>query len=308
MQKTHQKDRKTIERAVQKGVDYLYAVQRSDGSWQDMLPSSAIATGMIMVAFHLCGPEQFSKLLLQGAEWLRSTQRPDGGWGDAVVDPGNLNGTTIAIAALQLTDQERSKAAIERGWVFIEANGGIAAVCDRGACSISDFCLLLLALAGFYEWRQLKRFPLTLVLLPGWLTEQVSFTMPCVLAWALTHAQRLPTTPFRRIVNRFAHPRALSWIHNSQGEDGGFQESPFVAGVVYIGLKLANIENTTTELCLSYMLTTRRSDGSWPINRDLEFCATTYVLMGLEAANALDRLSYQPLLEWIIKRQHQFPY
>lgn len=293
-----------IARAMQKSVDYLFAVQRADGSWRDELSSSAIATGAALVAMFLADRVGMDSYLREGASWLRSTQHSDGGWGDAVVDPGNLNGTAIAVAALQLVEPGQSRDAIERGMAFIEQRGGFEALKDKTLCTLSGVCLTLLALAGLYPWEQLAVIPLELILLPNGLKRKLSITLPGVVSWGLMHTHMRSAHSLRHaLLQKIAEPRALRWLEEAQAHDGGFEESPLMASLVYIGLSKAGVGREIAARCLSYVLSTRRSNGSWAIDRDLEFSVTTDVLLGLEAAGYLADRRLDATISWILDAQ-----
>lgn len=300
-----------VESAIEHAVHHVFQAQRADGSWQDHLPSSAVSTGAALIALACADRERFAPLLTTGAAWLRETQRADGGWGDAVVDPGNLNGTAIAAAALQILDPTGSAGAVRRGLDFLEAHGGFDALRDRARCTLSTICLTFLAQAGLYDWQRLGHIPFELILMPQGLQRKVSFTLPGLLSWGLMQAHTRPYGPLRRAVNRIAEPRALRWLEGVQAYEqfrGGYEESPLMAAIVCFGLRRAGVGAPIAGRCREYLLTTRRPDGSWSINRDLEFSATMFLLMGLQAAGYGDDPRLGPTREWVLRSQRTAPF
>lgn len=57
-----------------------------------------------------------------------------------------------------------------------------------------------------------------------------------------------------------------------------------LVGVVMLGLTCAGLGEDIVRRCRSYLMRTRRPDGSWAIVRDLELTASTAVVLGLQEA------------------------
>jgi squalene-hopene/tetraprenyl-beta-curcumene cyclase len=295
-----------LDGAVARGVRRLHHVRRPDGSWQDHVSSSASATGVCLVALHLADPDSFVDRLQRGCRWLRNTQHADGGWGDAVVDPGNLNSTAFAVAALHRCNPDDSAA--ERGRMFIEGDGGITALRDRARCSLSPVVLSLWSLAGLCPPREVPRVPLALALFPTRTWRRVAFTMPAVFSLGILQNQRNPQSLTAHVLTRTAEPRAMRYLAQAQGDNGGYQESPLLNGVVYVGLRAAGRDGALTRRCLKYILDTQRSDGSWPSERDLELSVTTLLLDALDAAGGWNSSDAGGLPLWLLNRQFVVPF
>src|SRR5205807_2209331 len=103
---------KEVEQAIGRSRDYLFSVQRSDGSWRDHVASSAVATPVALCALYHADRQRFATLLSRGCAWLQATQHADGGWGDATTDASTLNATSLSVSALKLIDPEGSAQAI----------------------------------------------------------------------------------------------------------------------------------------------------------------------------------------------------
>ncbi|WP_370943782.1 prenyltransferase/squalene oxidase repeat-containing protein [Amycolatopsis sp. cg5] len=296
--------RVALDTSLARAVDALFARRRADGSWQDTLPSAAVSTASAMVALRFADPDKSAALIAGGARWLRETQNPDGGWGDAVGAPSTLNVTPYAVGALKFLEPEASADHVRRGLERIERFGGMAAVGDREQCRLFVMCEQFLAWAGLHDENKIMRLPMQVVLLPRWLRQKVSFTVPFILSWGLMQANTRPAGRIRRAINRLCEPRILSYLddlHEFEGPGGGYQESPFMVALVCIGLARAGVRPDIVRRCVDYLRATVRPDGAWPVNRDLELSATTFVTHGLQDAGERERLA--PTLDWIRRCQ-----
>ncbi|GLZ29256.1 hypothetical protein Lesp02_14460 [Lentzea sp. NBRC 105346] len=290
-----------IDQVITRAIDGLLAIRRDDGSWQDTLPSAAVATASAIVALHFADPG--SDLIAAGARWLRETQNANGGWGDAVGAPSTLNVTPYAVGALHFLSPEESVEAVRRGLERIDRFGGMAAVGDRERCKLFVMCQQFLAFAGLYNESRIMRLPIEVILLPRRLRQKVSFTVPFLLSWGLMQGR---TRVLRRVITR----RALAYLdelHEFEGPGGGYQESPFMVALVCIGLARAGLRPDIVRRCVDYLRATVRPDGSWPVNRDLEFCGTSYVAQGLQEAGHTSEL--ERTRDWILfcQRDVAFP-
>jgi squalene-hopene/tetraprenyl-beta-curcumene cyclase len=122
------------------------------------------------------------------------------------------------------------------------------------------------------------------------------------------HAKIMKARPLTRVLQRIAEPRALRFLDETQGANGAYEESAILTANVYIGLRTANVGHEIAQRCLDWLLATRRPDGSWPIDRDLELSATTYVLGGLEATGNLADPRLQRTAHWIAAQQMNEPW
>jgi squalene cyclase len=68
--------------AIQKAMQELLAVQRSDGGWSDMasMESTSYATGKALVALQAGGLPVSDPAYQRGVRFLLSTQQEDGSW------------------------------------------------------------------------------------------------------------------------------------------------------------------------------------------------------------------------------------
>jgi squalene-hopene/tetraprenyl-beta-curcumene cyclase len=297
--------------AIRAAAGALFTLQRPDGSWQGTLPSSAVSTGAAVVALWVADHAGSAPLAHRGVAWIRDAQRGDGGWGDAADGPSTMNATALAVAALQLIEPEPSAAQVRRGLEWITAHGGQAALEDRRRCTLGAICRQFLALAGLYDPRQLARMPLELALLPAPLRSKLSFTVPGIMAWGIMQSRTWPFRPARRLVNRLAEPRALRYLQDIQAyEDyrGGFEESPLMTAVVYFGLARAAVRADITGRCREYLHSTVRPDGSWAIDRDIEFSVTMYIAQAFSETAFAGHPRLAPIPGWVRGRQRLQPF
>jgi len=299
--------REKLDHALELSTGYLLRVRRADGSWLDYVSSSALATGVCLLSLDLADSGRFAGQLRGGCDWLRQTQHEDGGWGDAVADPGNLNSTAFAVAALHRCDRDRSGANVRAGLEFIERSGGRAALRDRARCSLSPVVLTLWAVAGLCPWRDVPRLPIELALFPPRLWRRVAFTVPAVFSLGVLHGEMTRSGP-ARLAAAAAEPRALRYLADTQGANGGYQESPLLNGVVYVGLRAAGRDGAVVDGCLDYILRTQRPDGSWTCERDLELSVTTLVVDALAAAGTVDPAALHQTVDWLRARQFRAPF
>jgi squalene-hopene/tetraprenyl-beta-curcumene cyclase len=289
-----------LDAGIAAAVDGLFALRRPDGSWQGYLPSSAVSTGSALIGLRAAGADGSAGLVAGAAAWLRATQESDGGWGDAPGGPSTLNATAIAVAALRVADRTRcgaSAEAVGRGLARLDGWGGPAAVGDRATCTLKAVCEHYLAEAGLYDERRIARMPVEVVLLPRWLRQKLSFTVPGLMSWGLMHLRTRPGGPVRRAVGRVAGPRALAYLTDLAAYEarcpdvpGAVEESALMASIVMFGLAKAGIGADIVNQYRDYLRATVRPDGSWPIDRDIEFSSTAYVTHGLLDAGLGARL------------------
>ena len=69
--------------------------------------------------------------------WLAGTQHADGGWGDAVVDPSNMNATSLTSAVLHYCASEEYADQVRAGRRWVEKAGGFPILNNPRATSMS---------------------------------------------------------------------------------------------------------------------------------------------------------------------------
>jgi squalene-hopene/tetraprenyl-beta-curcumene cyclase len=124
--------------AIARGVDYLRAEQRPDGSWFGRWGTNYIyGTWSVLCALNAAGVAADDVMMRRGANWLINKQRADGGWGEDCESYGDAPpGAFYGYAAQSLPSQtawamlglmaagEVGHEAVRRGAAFLEAAQG----------------------------------------------------------------------------------------------------------------------------------------------------------------------------------------
>jgi squalene-hopene/tetraprenyl-beta-curcumene cyclase len=289
----------------------LFAAQRPDGSWQDYLPSAAVSTATSAVALHYADPERCAPMIHGALAWLRRTQLENGGWGDGPGERPTLPATAFAVAALNLLEPDESEPHVERGLDWIETQGGMAAVADPKRCALHVLCLQFLALSGLYDERRIKRMPAGVALLPRKLRQKVSFVVPVTLSWSMMQLHTWPLSRPVRAIHRASVTRTMAYfdeLRRSEGPAGGTQESPLLVSMMCFAFARAGLRPDLVERMVGYLRTTYREDGSWAINRDLEFSVTTFVAAGLQRSGYGGDARLAATQDWIRGLQLHEPF
>lgn len=292
--------RERVADVVERAVEFLYERQRDDGGWTDRLSSSTMPTAIGVLALARAGRDTYRERIESGLAWLRDNQRPDGGWGLADADPpsdGSI--TALAVAALRVLDPEGSNRCVEKGTKFVESVGGESAILPN-VRTWRELVSVIWAMEGLRDVAEQPVQPLEVMLLPPRLRNRASIALPGVIGLGIWQSRVMPLSPPARIARRLAEPRGLSWLRAVQGPNGGMEECPLMAALVYLGLRLADVGADVQRGCLDYLLTTQRPDGSWAIDRDLEIAVTSYAVFALaECCDVGEEPRLAPTRDWL---------
>lgn len=322
--------RSEAKRVHDDAVGYLYDTQRPDGAWTDRLSSSAMATAIAAIALAYdgdggvgsggsgssdgspdrsgspCGhPDQVAL----ARRWLREHQRADGGWGLADADPPS-DGSVTAFVIAALTVLGDNDSCLDAAQSYLDSVGGEAAILpvDR---TWRELVAIVYAMVGLRDVNRQPVQPIEAMLLPARWRNRASIALPGVIGLGVWQSRALRLSPLARLARRFAEPAGLAWLRETQGPNGGIEECPLMAGLVFLGLRLAGAEigADIQRGCIDYLLTTQRDDGSWAIDRDLEIAVTGYAVHALaesEDVAAQDRL--RTTARWLRAAQWQRPF
>ncbi len=303
--------RPTVEGPLQSCLDaalaYLQREQRAGSYWAGTLSSSALATAISLAALRVLDQDRYREPIRRGRRWLFATQHADGGWGDAVVDPSNINATSLALGALTMTSDGDEGAderqGVSRAHARLDQFGGFAAVGDPMRCTLSGPCRTVAALAGLMRWDGIKRLRPEVILLPRRLRRTISTTFPAYLSISTLHAAMAPH-PLNRLPSYdLARGRALAWLRQAQGPNGSFEESAFLTSVIVMSLVAAGRRDLPwLPEAVRFVLESQRDDGSWPIDRDLETFDTAMTVFALlEAERPVPQ--GERVRAWLLERQ-----
>jgi squalene-hopene/tetraprenyl-beta-curcumene cyclase len=297
--------------AVEKGTDYLYGRQRPDGGWTDRLSSSVVPTSAALVVLDRADRVAYRAEIEAGLAWLRKMQRADGGWSQSDADPpSDTAATGFAVAALRTLDPVGSAACLTRADGYMTANGGEDAILGD-VRTWRELVALLWVLVGLRDVQTVPRQPMEAMLLPARVRNRASIALPGVVALGTWQTRALHWSPLRRYLRRLAEPKGLAWLRGLQGPNGGIEECALMACFVYLGLDMAggNIGADIQRGLLNFLLTTRREDGSWATDRDLEIAVTAYAVLALAE---LGKVAVEPRLDrtrdWLLSTQWRRPF
>lgn len=301
-----------VTEAVKGATEYLYGRQRPDGGWTDRLSSSSVPTSMATLVLSRADPVRYQREIQEGLAWLRAGQRDDGGWSQSDSDPpSDTAATAFALGALRSLDPEGSGPSIERALGYMAANGGERSIV-ADTRTWRELVGILWVLEGFNELSEVPRQPMEAMLLPARYRNRASIALPGVVALGTWQTRALHWNPVRRVLRRLAEPKGLAWLRALQGPNGGIEECQLMASFVFMGLEMAGpgIGDDIQRGCVRYLLGTRRADGSWATDRDLEIAVTAYAVLALDECDG--EVATEPRLEptrdWLLSTQWSRPF
>lgn len=268
----------------------------SDGMWRGWLSSSAISTAVSVFALQRIDAHKYKKQIEDGVGWLHQTIKQDGSWGDSVESPSNMTATLLTYVSLYAVGEAPAET---RKYLNDKFGGDTSEALVRGVLdyygkdlTFSVPILMMCALAGVIDnWKKIPTFPFELATLPQGLFRHlnlpvVSYAIPALIAIGICQLRRNGGffSPLRR---RFI-PKALRVLQKMQPLDGGFLEAaPLTA---FVGMCMAEggyREHAVTQQCAEFLVSTVRSDGSWPIDTNLSGWLTSLSAKVLPADDAL---------------------
>lgn len=304
-----------VEKAVARARDHLYDRQREDGGWTDRLSSSTIATSLSLLALARADRAAHHRQIETGLAWLREQQRADGGWSLVDADPPSDESiTAFAVAAFKVLDPAGSSRCVDAGMAFIAAHGGDVITHARsggGPRTWREIVPIVWAMEGLIDVTAQPSQPMEVMLLPPSLRNRASIVLPGVLGLGIGQMRVLPAGRAKRLAQRLAEPRALAWLRAVMGPNGGIEECPLMAALVFSGLRSAgeDVGNDVQRGCLKFLLETQRPDGSWAIDRDLEIATTSYAVLALaECGDVASEPRLAGTREWLLSTQWTEPF
>lgn len=290
---------------------FLYSRQRADGGWTDRLSSSAMPTAIGLLALARAGREEHRRSIEAALGWLRDNQRDDGGWSIADCGPpSDPSVTAFAVAALKALDDSESTRCIDLGMKFIAENGGESALLPN-VRTWRELVSVIWAMTELSAVDEQPVQPIEVMLLPARFRNRASIALPGVIGLGIWQSRVMRLSLQARIARRLAEPRGIAWLRTVQGPNGGMEECPLMAALVYLGLNMAS-EDTARDIqqgCLRYLLSTQRPDGSWAIDRDLEIAVTAYAVFALsECADVATESRLVPTRDWLLSSQWKVPF
>ena len=302
--------------SAERATEWLFTRQRPDGGWTDRMSSSTISTSIGLLALGRAGREAHRGQIDRGLQWLRENQRADGGWSLVDADPPSSEHiTAFAVAAFKVLDPDGSGDVIDRGMAYIDQHGGESLITpdlgDGGPRTWREIVPIVWAMEGLRDVTIQPSQPLEVMLLPSSLRNRASIVLPGVLGLGIGQARVLPLSPLKAYAHRLAEPKALDWLREVMGPNGGIEECALMCALVFSGLRIAG-EDVGADIqqgCLDFLLSTIRPDGSWPIDRDLEIAVTSYAVLALaEVSDVSKDERLRGTRDWLLSTQWKTPF
>lgn len=311
-----------IDKALKITCDRLLAEISADGSWRGYLSSSAVSTAVAGFALGRLCPD--CDEVTSACRWLSDNINPDGGWGDTPDSPSNMTATLLARAALMVGSEgsETSDALAEsERWLTgkiggvspVEISNGVIAVYGKDR-TFSVPILTMCAISGMLGpepecWKRVPRLPFELATLPRGLFSflrlpVVSYAIPALIAVGLVHYRKTGSYGLGFVHERMLIPKALGKLESMTPESGGFLEAAPLTGFVAMCLGTAGlVDHPVTQKAVSFLRSTMREDGSWPIDTDLSSWLTCLAVNVLSGADSLSPEMRKKLAALIRTRQ-----
>jgi len=301
------------------------------GHWQGHLASSALSTATAIVALEMArraGVSVDDRLAAGGAGWLARAQNEDGGWGDTERSRSNLSTTLLAWAALSMFDDQREPgghaSSLERASIFLRGEVGELtpprirdAIINRYGKDRTFSVPILTVLAmtgrlgeGRNAWRLVPQLPFELAACPHrwfqWLRlPVVSYALPALIAIGQVRHAHVPTrvAPLAALRNRLA-PSTRDALLAMQPRSGGYLEATPLTSFVVMSLVAADqAGHRVVSNGVTFLETSVRGDGSWPIDSNLATWVTTLAVNAFGSAGLPDCIDRERLLAWLLGQQ-----
>ncbi len=317
-----------LEEALGNCRSALLARLSGEGHWAGHLSSSALSTAVAVAALSQLGTE--SRLVEKGLSWLAAHQNRDGGWGDTPESPSNLSTTLLSWAAFYHRP-ERARAdrdTMSQAEAFILKELGSLAPEEIAGRVLAHYgkdrtfsvpILTLCAICGRLgepgqAWKHIPQLPFELAALPHqvfrWIQlPVVSYAVPALIAIGLARHENTssPLNPLRWMRDRL-RPRVLGILHSMQPETGGYLEAIPLTGFVTLSLAASGLgQHPVAVAGARFLRNSVRSDGSWPIDVDLNTWLTSLSVhaLGLDRSWQWGEADHSALVSWYLQQQHQ---
>ena len=293
-----------------------------EGRWTGTLSSSALSTATAITALGTsrCG----GGLIQRGAEWLERTQNADGGWGDTTLSKSNLSTTVLCWAALRYLGSKYDSP-VHRADKYISGVAGsptpvaIASAVIQRYGKDRTFSVPILTMAaicgclgdGEKAWDEVLQLPFELAAVPPRFFAAVkmpvvSYALPALIAIGLAKHVKAPSrNPIARGLRNAVRGKVLRKLELIQPGNGGFLEATPLTSFVVMSLVAAGEgQHAVAEKGRSFLLSSVRADGSWPIDTNLCTWLTTMAVNALGKEFVSARLR-QSIREGLLRQQYR---
>ena len=280
---------------------WLYLSRHArDGHWTGELSTSALSTATAVSALSLCRsndcvPESLklkaNEAIEVGCRWLADHQNSDGGFGDTNRSHSNIATSLLVQAAWELAGfNNEAGPRVATAKQYIDSVGKWDALRRRYGKDKTFVVPILTncALAGLVSWKQVPALPFEAAWLPqSWYRlarmPVVSYAVPALVAMgqAKFHFQPPLNPAFRLLRSRAIEP-TLRVLAKMQPDSGGYLEAVPLTSFVLMSLAAVGKGNLlVAQNCIRFLMDSRLSDGSWPIDTNLATWLTSSAMVAL---------------------------
>jgi len=307
---------------IRQGLDWLANNQNDDGGWGDTtLSDSNIATTLLCWCAFAVGA---------GVSPARPAEGGDGAHPQAVARAeswikaraGSLRPRDIADELNRRYGRDRSFSAPILAACALSGrlNGSAGAGKARNAKMRKRVCPGCGALRTTHyalrtsSWRHVKPLPFELAVLPHSLWKHirmpvVSYALPALIAVGQARHRHLrPRGLLVRAVRSFCERPTLKLLREIQPLSGGYLEAaPLTSFVVMCLCAIGERAGPVVREGVRFLLSSRRSDGSWPIDTNLATWVTTLSVAALSAEEqeAFPEGGRRAALDWLLRARHR---
>ncbi|WP_395753081.1 prenyltransferase/squalene oxidase repeat-containing protein [Prosthecobacter sp.] len=301
-----------LDSAIANTQAHLDALRNASGHWEGRLSSSALSTATAIVALALVDRVKHSAHVGAGAQWLCENQNADGGWGDTTLSKSNLSTTLLCWSALHLAGK-RNEAA--DAWITAKVGSLEPVVIARAVVArygkdktFSVPILMLCALCGTLgekPWKHVIALPFELAALPRtWFgaigLPVVSYALPALIAIGYTRFKNAPPAWWNplRWLRALTWPRIRPMLKVLQPSSGGYLEATPLTSFVTMALAGGGqLDHPCIPLAVEFLVSSKREDGSWPIDTNLATWGTTLSLRSSDFS--------APPAPWLLAQQYR---
>ena len=327
--------RTRLEQAHRTAADALLNERNVGGWWTGELSPSALSTATAIAALTLVSRsdplagDRLQALIRRGYQWLIQHQNADGGWGDTTNSFSNISTTTLVWAAFGLDPEDQpgmaESVSLAERWLARAAGSLEPSRLTRAiehrygkdrtfSIPILTMCTLCGRLGPEREgWRHVQQLPFELAALPQrWFgalhLPVVSYALPALIAIGqVRHGMRPTSNSVLRSLRNRCRQRTLDKLARLQPGHGGFLEATPLTSFVTMSLTALGLSaHPVVQRGVSFLETSARSDGSWPIDTNLATWVTTLSVNALTSGTDTafpDHDARLAVRDWLVMQQ-----